>query len=239
MKRLWKPLVGSLVIAAACVAVVRASNNELKTLELASETVRAISALALKGVPQSVLREAAGVAVIPHVVKAGLVVDERHGRGVVLVRQADGSWSHPIFVTLDGHGIGLQAGIESTDLVLIFKTHKSLDRALQGKLTLGRDVTIAAGPLGHEVQKATNSPWLRAEICSYSRSHGLFAGMSLEGSVLHVDARANETFYNVRNCRAEDVLVRRGAGHPPVELLKVELERMGGGPLPPPAPRVR
>jgi lipid-binding SYLF domain-containing protein len=235
-----KSLVAIALVLSAGTA--RADHHEMKTIELATDTVRAVSGLAVKGLPPAVLREAAGIAVIPHVVKAGLVVDERFGRGVVLVRTPDGHWSHPVFVTLTGHGIGMQAGIETTDLVLIFKTRKSIDRAMRGKLVLGTDASVAAGPLGHEIDRATDSPWLRAEIFSYSRSRGLFAGLALEGSVLHVDGAANDSWYETHGCRADDVLARRGAGRPPVELLRVELERLGGPLVPvaaPPAPRIR
>jgi lipid-binding SYLF domain-containing protein len=232
MYSLRTALATSVCAVFACVPLVRAESQELKTVELASETVRALSGLALRGIPPALLREAAGIAILPHVVKAGLILDERFGRGVVLVRDPANGWSHPVFVTLTGHGVGLQAGVEATDLVLVFKTRRSLDRALHGKLALGTDATIAVGPLGHEAEKATDSLLLRADIFSYSRSRGLFAGVSLEGSVLHADLKSNDRFYGTRNYRVADVLARRGAGQPAVELLRTELHRLGGAPAP-------
>ncbi len=220
--------------------MVQASSPELKTIEQATATVRAVAGLALKGLPPAVLREAAGVAILPHVVKTGLVLDERHGQGVILVHEPDGRWSQPVFVALRGRGIGLQAGIEATDLVLVFKTRRSLERALHGQLTLGTDASVAAGPLGHEIEKVTTGPLLRAEILSYSHSRGLFAGVALEGDMLHVDLRANAAFHGVRNGRAEDVLARTGAVPPAVELLRAELVRLGSTPVAVPvAPRGR
>jgi lipid-binding SYLF domain-containing protein len=225
----------SLAAAGACASSAQANTHETKTVELATQTVRAMGALALKGIPPALWREAAGIAIIPHVVKAGLIVDERYGQGVVLVRNPDGAWSHPVFVTLTGHGVGLEAGVASTDLVLVFRTKRSLERALRGKLTLGTDANVAVGLLGHEVERATDSPWLRADIVSYSHSRGLFAGVSLEGSVLHVNGTANDSFYGVRGCKPDDVLARRGQAAPPVELLHSELVRIGGGAVAPAA----
>jgi lipid-binding SYLF domain-containing protein len=151
----------------------------------------------MRCIPYSLMREAGGVAIFPGVVKAGFLIDGRFGRGVVLARQPNGSWSNPVFITLHGGGVGVQAGIESTDVVLVFRTAQSLDRFLKGKgkLTLGADIGIAAGPLGREAAAATDAR-LKAEIFSYSRSRGLFAGASLEGSALLVDHRANESFYS-------------------------------------------
>jgi lipid-binding SYLF domain-containing protein len=231
MKKTRQLLTATLLAISIGASTARANpQQEIKTMELAADTVRALADMPGRGLPQAVLRDAAGVAILPHIVKAGVVFDERFGHGVVLVREPNGQWSHPVFVTLSGHGIGLQAGVEATDLVLVFKTRRSLERALNGKLVLGTDVNIAAGPVGREVEKASDNRLMRAEIYTYSRSRGLFAGVSLEGSIVHIDARANDAFYNMRGCRAEEVLSRHGAGHPVVELLRSELIRLGGAP---------
>jgi lipid-binding SYLF domain-containing protein len=173
-----------------------AGEREVRTLEWASQTVREFAGLKLQGIPQGLLRDARGVAIIPGVVKAGFLIDGRIGQGVVLARQADGTWSNPVFVTLGGLGIGWQAGVESTDVVLIFRSARSVDRFLRGKgkLTLGGDASVAIGPVGREFEAATDAR-LRAEIFSYSRSRGLFAGVSVEGAALRVNPRANEAFY--------------------------------------------
>jgi lipid-binding SYLF domain-containing protein len=178
---------------------------EHKTVEDAARTIKALSEIPLKGIPHALLHEAAGVAIIPGVVKAGLLVDGRFGRGVILRHEPDGNWSNPVFVTLSGGGVGGQVGIEETDLVLVFTTKKSLERALRGKLALGTDVTVAAGFIGRDAEAATDRG-LKAEIYSYSRSRGLFAGVSVEGSKLHVDGSANDAFYGLRGCRLEDVM---------------------------------
>jgi lipid-binding SYLF domain-containing protein len=216
--------------------------EETATVDSAVEVVKSFSEIPLTCIPPALLHDARGVAIIPHVVKAGFLIDRRFGRGVVLIRQPDGSWSNPEFVTLDGGGFGLQAGIQSTDLVLVFKTRHSVNRMLEGKLTLGSDVSVAAGPLGREAEMGTDGRLL-PEVCSYSRSRGLFVGASLEGVRLQVDGRANEAFYGVHDCRPEDVLGWHGAAFPAVEALKGELVRVGGGVMvvppvivPPPPP---
>jgi lipid-binding SYLF domain-containing protein len=147
-------------------------------------------------IPASLLHKAQGVLIMPNVVKAGLIIGGRHGRGVLLVRCKDGGWSNPIFVTLTGGSLGWQGGIQSADLVLVFKTWQGVERLLQGKnkLTLGGDASIAAGPVGRQSSAATDA-LLRAEIFSYSRTRGLFLGLSLEGDTLCVDWRDNGNYY--------------------------------------------
>jgi lipid-binding SYLF domain-containing protein len=222
-----------LTLVGSTVSPAQAGSNEVKTVELAAEVVHALGDIPLKGIPRGLLHDAAGVAVIPHVVKAGLVVDAQRGRGVMLLHGTDGSWSNPIFVTLSGAGIGGQAGIEATDLVLVFKTQPSLDRAMRGKLTLGQDAAIAAGPIGRDAMAATDGRLLKAEIYSYSRSHGLFAGISIEGSHLRIDNHANKIFYGLREGRPGEVLAYRGTHFAAVENLRSQLALLSGPPLPP------
>jgi lipid-binding SYLF domain-containing protein len=219
MKRLLTPFGAGVVVLGLAASPLWAGSQEVKTVESAAAVVRSLSAIPLRGIPSSLVRDAAGVAVLPHVVKAGLLIDGRFGRGVILVREAGGRWSNPVFVTLSGGGVGGVAGVETTDLVLVFKTRTSLDRALRGKLALGTDVTVAAGPSGREAERATDR-LLRADILTYSRSRGLFAGVSLEGARIRIDGRANEAFYGVRGGRPEDVLARRGVALASAEALK-------------------
>jgi lipid-binding SYLF domain-containing protein len=223
----------SVVLLMLAAVPLHARSREQKTIESATQVIRALADIPLKGIPRVLMREAAGVAIFPHVVKAGLVIDGRFGRGVLLVHEPDGKWSNPVFLSLEGAGVGGQAGLEATELVLVFKTRKSLDRVLRGKLTLGGDVTVAAGPLGRDAELAADG-LLHAEIYSYSRSRGLFAGISLEGTGLHPEPRANESFYELRGGRPEEVLARRDKVIPAVEALKAELFRLSA-----PEPRAR
>src|SRR5262249_26310007 len=130
------------------------------------------------------------------VIKAGLLVGGRYGRGVLLARDSYGAWNRPVFITVTGGGVGWQVGIQATDLVLVFKTRTSLDKIFksQGKVTLGADLAVAAGPLGRQAEAATDAQ-MRAEILSYSRSRGLFVGLSVEGAALLVDSAATDSYY--------------------------------------------
>jgi lipid-binding SYLF domain-containing protein len=220
-------------------------SHEMRTVAAAAETLHAFSDIPFQCIPPALMQDAKAVAVIPNVVKAGFMFGGRFGRGVISVRQPDGTWSNPLFITLVGGSFGGQIGIQSTDLVLIFKTSPSLDRILRGrgKLTLGGDVAVAAGPVGRQAEAATDVQ-LRAEIYSYSRSRGLFAGISLEGAALLVDAGANAAFYGVREGSPAEVLANRGLAIPAeVVRLHQELAKLSMSAPPPvliapPAPPV-
>jgi lipid-binding SYLF domain-containing protein len=207
-----------------------------RTVDEAADAIQTIAGIGHKGFPPALLRDAAGVVVFPHVVKGGLVLDGRFGRGVLLVHQLDGTWSRPVFVTLSGSGIGLQAGIESAEVVLVFRNGHSLERVLKGKghLKLGGDVAIAVGPVGIEAE-APATVLRKAEVYSYTRERGLFAGVSLEGDQVQVDGEANEAFYG-RHCRqAADVLALREArACAGVDRLLEHLGKLGTPPPPPP-----
>lgn len=147
-----------------------------------------------QSVPQSMLDNAHAIAVIPGVVKAGFVVGGRFGRGLISVRSADGTWSNPSFITIAGGSVGFQAGLQSTDVVLVFSSARGVDSIVHGKFTLGADASVAAGPVGRTASAATDEG-LKAEIYSYSRARGLFAGVALDGAVLSIDDRSNEAIY--------------------------------------------
>jgi len=147
-----------------------------------------------QAIPGKLLEQAHAVAVIPNVVKAGLVVGGRHGKGLISVRKPDGTWSHPSYVRLTGASVGFQAGVQSTDVVLVFRTPRGVDSIVHGKFTLGADAAVAAGPVGRTAELSTDGQ-LKAEIYSYSRARGLFAGVALDGAVLGIDHDANEAAY--------------------------------------------
>jgi lipid-binding SYLF domain-containing protein len=166
-----------------------------RTIQAATDVLNELSAIPANCIPASLLAEAQGVAIIPGVIKAGFVVGGRGGHGLIATRDRNGAWSGVTFVDLGGASFGLQVGVESTDVVLVFKTRNSLDRVLsgRGKLTLGVDAAIAAGPVGRQAEAGTDAR-LRAEIVSYSRSRGLFAGVALDGAALVYDRRTNAEY---------------------------------------------
>lgn len=190
-----------------------AAGEEEEKIGEATEVVREIMAIPEKGIPPALLRNAYGVAVFPGVIKVGLIVGGRYGKGVLVVREKDGDWSAPSFVTLTGGGIGWQIGAQSTDVILVFKSRKSIEGIMKGKFTLGVDAAAAAGPMGRSAEAATDAQ-LRAEIYSYSRSRGLFAGVSLEGAALRIDDEANAAFYGKKELGAADIFAGKG-GEPP------------------------
>lgn len=147
-----------------------------------------------KRLPASLIQDAQAIAVVPDVIKAGLVIGGRHGTGLISVKGADGTWSNPSYIRMSGGSIGFQIGVESTDVILVFRTQRGVDSIVHGKFTLGADASVAAGPVGRDAHAATDAQ-LKAEIYSYSRSRGLFAGVALDGSVLAIDNDANQAVY--------------------------------------------
>ena len=146
-------------------------------------------------IPQAMLSDAYGVAIIPNVIKGGFVVGARFGRGLLFIRDANGIWHAPVFITLTGGNIGWQVGVQSSDIILVFKTLNSVQGILQGKLTIGADAAASAGPVGRQTAAATDGQ-LKAEIYTYSRSRGLFAGVSIDGSVVRTDPLATSSYYH-------------------------------------------
>ena len=145
-------------------------------------------------IPDKLFDDAKAIVVVPDTLKVGLVVGGRRGHGVVSVRNPDGSWSNPSFVKLTGGSIGFQAGVQSSDIVLVFRGERGLDSIVNGKVTLGADAGVAAGPVGRNAATATDGQ-LKAEIWSWSRARGLFAGIALDGAVLSIDDAANQLAY--------------------------------------------
>lgn len=229
-------LLTAVVVLAVTARPAAAASGEQATVEAATEVVTALAGIPLKGIPPALLQDAQGIAIIPNMLKAGFVIGGRHGHGVVLARQSDGCWTYPLFVTMTGGSVGWQIGVQSTDLVLIFKTRQSVERLLEGKgkITLGGDVAVAAGPVGRQAEASTDAQ-LKAEIFSYSRSRGLFAGLSLEGTAILLDGRANEKFYRVRAIRPDDQARPQGTEAVAAEQLRADLARLSA-PFAPIAP---
>jgi lipid-binding SYLF domain-containing protein len=176
-----------------------------------------------ESVPSNLLQEARAIAVIPNVVKAGFVVGGRRGRGLIAVRTRDGSWSHPSFITLTGGSLGFQAGVQSADVILVFRSDKGVDSIVNGKFTLGADASVAAGPVGRSAQASTDEQ-LKAEIYSYSRARGLFAGVALDGTRLGIDNKSNQAVYGQGNTARAIFEGRAGPGSDAVVAFRDRLE---------------
>lgn len=186
----------SLLIALLAVWAPSSEGRE-RELERAREAVTVLNEIMSvpeSAIPESLLQDARAIAVIPNTVKAGLTIGARHGRGLLAVRGRDNTWSNPVFIRLTGASVGFQVGVQSADIVLVFRTDRGVDSVVNGKFTLGAGASVAAGPVGRNASAATDAQ-LRAEIYSYSRARGLFAGVALDGAALTIDHRANQRAY--------------------------------------------
>ncbi len=167
-------------------------SREDARLITATQVLEELRATPDQNVPDWLMQRAYGVAVIPEVIKGAFIFGGRYGNGVLSVRDPSGRFSNPIFISLTGGSVGWQVGGTSTDVVLVFVTARSVENFARGKFTLGADASVAAGPVGRQTEAAAG---INAEIYSYSRSRGLFAGVALDGTVLAFDHRANNAYY--------------------------------------------
>jgi lipid-binding SYLF domain-containing protein len=145
------------------------------------------------GLPQKMLRDAQAVAIVPNSVRGAFVIGAQFGRGVLLVRTPNG-WQAPQMINITGGSLGYQIGVQSTDLILIFRTPQSVANVMRGTLKVGVDASVAAGPVGRQAEAATDLP-LQAEILSYSRTRGAFVGASIAGSSIALDRSADALYY--------------------------------------------
>ena len=184
----------ALLLLTAASASAFAGTNEDTRARNAVRVLTDIQAIPESAIPDKLLDEAHAIVVVPDTIKASLVIGGRRGHGLLSVKRADGTWSNPSFVTLTGGSVGFQAGVQSADVVLVFRSERGLDSIVNGKFTLGADAGVAAGPVGRNATAATDGQ-LKAEIWSWSRARGLFAGVALDGAVLSIDDAANESVY--------------------------------------------
>jgi lipid-binding SYLF domain-containing protein len=145
-------------------------------------------------IPHQLMEQSEGIVIIPKLINAGFGIGGKRGRGVAMVKLANGKWSDPVFVTLTGGSFGLQIGVQSVDLILVFHHKGVLTKVKNGDFTIGGDISAAAGPVGRSSTASTDYK-LQAEVYSYSRSRGLFAGITINGSNLAIDKTANANFY--------------------------------------------
>ncbi|HEY8010322.1 MAG TPA: lipid-binding SYLF domain-containing protein [Rudaea sp.] len=183
-----------MLFAAVLAPGARAGEAEVQRAENAVRVLREVLQAPDRRVPSDMIANAYAVAVIPDVIKAGFVIGGRHGLGLISVKTDNGIWSNPSFISMSGGSIGFQVGVSSTDVILVFRTQRGVDSIVHGKFTLGADASAAAGPVGRTAQASTDAQ-LKAEIYSYSRARGLFAGAALDGSVISIDNDANAAVY--------------------------------------------
>jgi lipid-binding SYLF domain-containing protein len=191
-----------LLCVALCATPAWSQSREDARLITATQVLDELRETPDQNVPDWLLQRAYGVAVIPEVVKGAFIFGGRYGNGVFTARDASGRFSNPVFIRLGGGSVGWQLGVTSTDVVLIFATQRSIENFGRGKVTLGADASVAAGPVGRQGEAAGG---VNAEVYSYSRSRGLFAGVALSGTVLWFDNDATSGFYG-KDVSSDDVL---------------------------------
>lgn len=175
-------------------------------VENSKDVINEIMSIPEKGIPLDLLKHCRAIAIFPDVLKGAFIFGAEGGKGIICAHDPEtGKWSPPAFFTIAGGSWGLQAGIESTDFVLVITSKRGLDGLLTSKIKLGGDIAIAAGPVGRNAE-ASMDLLLRAEILSYSRSKGLFAGISLEGATIFQNQDANRALYG-QELSAQDILI--------------------------------
>ena len=195
----------TLALLATLPAVARASDRDDDTARIreSARVFHEIMSTPDKGIPQDLLAKARCIAIIPGTVKFAFIFGGHYGRGLAVCRTEDG-WSAPVFIAIEGGSVGYQIGGSATDLVLLFMNQRALQHLLGDKFALGADAEVAAGPVGRNASADTDVA-MHAEILSYSRSRGIFAGVSLNGTVVHADKSANEAMYGSNVTRREIV----------------------------------
>jgi len=191
----------------------------------ASEVLTEIMNIPENSIPEDLMARAHGIAVIPHVVKGAFGIGGQWGKGLMSQRREDGSWSTPAYVEIGGGSFGLQIGVQATDLVLVFTDESGIKGLLDGKLKLGADASATAGPVGRKAEIGTDV-LLKSGIFSYSRSKGLFAGVSLDGSVISMDDSANRKVYG-KEVTGEQILLGKAVrSNPTVEPFMKTLQKV-------------
>ncbi len=213
----WKAvLMGALLIAPSAFARGDANaKDETKRLENAGTVMDEVLNVP-DDIPQDLLNKARCVVVLPSVVKAAFIVGGSYGRGTMVCRTGkgfNGPWGAPAMYALEGGSVGLQAGGEATDFVILVMNNRGMESLLHSKVRLGADATIAAGPKGRTASADTDA-YMRAEMLSYSRARGVFAGISLEGSTLRPDKDANHRLYG-KEASAQKIVLESRVDAPP------------------------
>jgi lipid-binding SYLF domain-containing protein len=225
--------------------VALADSRTDQRLEDSRAVFESFTFLTEQSIPTWLLERSYGIVVLPRVIKGALILGGRGGRGVMAVRNPDGSWSNPVFVTLGGANIGFQWGVQSTELVLVLMSQRSVEGIAGGKVTLGADASVAAGPVGRSAAAATDTTF-KAQVLSYARNEGIFIGVSLDGSIISVDDGWNALAYGVPDVLPSQILGGKVAAPPAAQAFTALLNKAtsgaaaaptGSGPVATPAPQ--
>lgn len=186
-------LIGAFTLTAANLSAASGRQDSIERLQMASDTLTAMVNTPDKGIPEEVVSNAKCIVVVPHLIKGGFVIGAEHGRGIATCRTPEG-WSAPAFVAIGGGSWGLQIGVEGVDLVMLVMNDNGLQHMLSSKFKVGVDASASAGPVGRHASAGTD--WkMDSEILTYSRSKGVFAGISLNGAVVQQDKDSTRAIY--------------------------------------------
>jgi lipid-binding SYLF domain-containing protein len=197
-------LLAVITLTTAAAAHAQAAREEGRLL-YAGQVLHDLRTQRDQAIPDRLLERAYGIVVFPDLTKVAFFAGGRRGHGVLVVRDKQGRFSNPVFVTMTGGSFGWQWGVQLTDIVLVFTTPKGIEGINGGKVTLGADASVAAGPVGRDASAATDATF-RSEVYSYSHNKGVFAGLALDGSVITIDDHANAAFYNKPGVTAGDIM---------------------------------
>jgi lipid-binding SYLF domain-containing protein len=214
----------ALLAIAPMMYAVEPENGAQKRVGVSAEVLREIFHARDKGIPEDLIAKAQCVGIVPSLKRAGFIVGAKYGKGEVVCRTGHG-WSAPDTVRIEGGSFGFQIGAGETDLIFIVMNRHGVDDLMKDKFTLGGDASVMAGPLGRSGTAQTDA-LMRAEILSYSRSHGIFAGVSLEGATLRPDHGDNRELYG-RDVTQREILTGRVARPAVARPLYAELDRYG------------
>jgi lipid-binding SYLF domain-containing protein len=201
MKTIKLYLVPILLSVFIVLASATQTSKETERVQKSADVLKAFGKMK-ESIPHQLIADYQGIVIIPNLLNAGFGIGGKRGKGVAMVKLPDGKWSDPVFVTLTGGTLGLQIGVQSVDMVLVFRHKGVLAKVKNGDFTIGGDISAAAGPVGRSSTASTDYT-LEAEVYSYSRSRGLFAGITIHGSNLSIDKSANNAFYDNKLSSAE------------------------------------
>lgn len=205
-----------LLICVICISFfcvnAKLSKSEKKRIDESVDVISELMNTPDSSIPTEILDKSHCVCVIPSVKKGAFIFGGQYGKGLVTCRKESAGWTAPVFFSLSGGSFGLQIGGQAIDLVLVIMNKRGIEHLLEDKFTLGADASVAAGPVGRTARAETDAQ-LNAEILAYSRAKGVFAGISLSGSVMKPDKDANRDLYG-RNIPAKDILVENKADVP-------------------------
>ena len=201
------------VVLFAGVTPARAQSDQADRVRNSGEVLSEIMAASDKAIPTSILEKAEAIAVFPGTLKGAFIIGAQRGRGIISVRDRNAnSWSLPAFLTITGGSFGLQIGGQAVDIVLVVMNRRGVENLVQNQFEIGGEASATAGPVGRDAAASTDIQ-LRAQILAYSRSRGLFAGVSLKGAAIRQDEDSNSDFYGSR-LRTRDIVLDNKAGRP-------------------------